>query len=41
MSRIPRPSAAFVAAAIAVLTVIATAMLPLAAMADGGPPVGI
>ena len=40
MSRIPRPSHAFVAAAVALLTAIIAVALPLSALADGGPPLG-
>jgi hypothetical protein len=40
MSRIPRPSHGLVAAAVALLTALAAAALPLAALADGGPPLG-
>ena len=40
MSRIPRPSHALVAAAVALLTALAAAALPLAALAGSGPPLG-
>ena len=40
MSRILRPSPALGAGVIALLTAIAAAALPLAALADGGPPLG-
>jgi len=40
MSRILRPSQALVAAAVALLTAIVAAVLPLAALAGGGPPLG-
>jgi hypothetical protein len=40
MSRIPRPSHALVAAAVALLTAIVAAALPLAAMASDWPPLG-
>lgn len=40
MSRIPRPSHGLVAAAVALVTALAAAALPLAALADGGPPLG-
>jgi hypothetical protein len=40
MSRISRPSHAVVAAAVALLTAIAAALQPLAALAGGGPPLG-
>jgi len=38
MSRIPRPSHGLVAGLIALLTALAAAALPLAAMADSWPP---
>ena len=40
MSRIPRPSHRLVAAAVALFTAFAAAALPLAALADSGPPLG-
>jgi hypothetical protein len=40
MSRIPRPSHGLVVAAIALVTALAAAALPLAALAEGGPPLG-
>jgi hypothetical protein len=40
MSRIHRPSHALVAAAVALLTALVAAVLPLAALAGGGPPLG-
>lgn len=40
MSRIPRPSHALVAAIVALVTALAAAAQPLAALADGGPPLG-
>jgi hypothetical protein len=40
MSRIPRPSHSLVASLVVLLTAIAAAALPLAALADGGPPIG-
>jgi hypothetical protein len=38
MSRIPRPSHALVASLVVLLTAIAAAALPLAALADNVPP---
>lgn len=40
MSRIPRPSHGLVAAAVALLTALVAAALPLAAMASDWPPLG-
>lgn len=40
MSHIRRPSHALVASAVALLTTVAAAALPLAALASGGPPLG-
>jgi hypothetical protein len=40
MSRIPRPNHGLVAAAVALVTALVTVALPLAALADGGPPLG-
>lgn len=40
MSRISRPSHALVAAGVALLTAIAAVVLPHAALAGGGPPLG-
>jgi len=40
MSRIPRPSHGLVVAAVAIVTALAAAAMPLAALADGGPPLG-
>jgi hypothetical protein len=40
MSHISRPRHVLVAAAVALLTAIAAAVLPLAALAGGGPPLG-
>jgi hypothetical protein len=40
MSRISRPSRGLVLAAVALVTALVAAALPLAALADGGPPLG-
>jgi hypothetical protein len=40
MSRIPRPSHGLVVTLVALATTILAAALPLAALADGGPPLG-
>ena len=38
MSRIPRLSHGLVSALVVLLTTVAVAVMPLAALADGGPP---
>ncbi len=40
MSHISRPSHGLVAAAVALITALAAVALPLAALADSGPPLG-
>ena len=40
MSRIPRSSQGLVAALVVLLTALAAAAMPLAALADGGGPLG-
>ncbi len=40
MSRIPRPSHGLASALVVLLVALAAAAMPLAALADGGPPLG-